>query len=59
MKLAVALIVSLGDGARLIALALVVALTVYGEFRSISAAIERIPPLRALDQLGRESNQPN
>lgn len=55
----VALIVSLGDGARLIALALVVALTVYGEFRSISAAIERIPPLRALDQLGRESNQPN
>jgi len=49
----VTLIVTLGDDARLIALALVAALTVYGEFRSISAAIERIPPLRALDRIGR------
>lgn len=49
----VALIVTLDDTARLIALAVVAALTIYGEFRSISAAIERIPPLRALDRLGR------
>ena len=35
------------DDARLVALAVVLAtLTVYGEFRSIYTAIERIPPLR-------------
>jgi UDP-GlcNAc:undecaprenyl-phosphate/decaprenyl-phosphate GlcNAc-1-phosphate transferase len=49
----VALLEVLGDEARLIALALVIALTVYGEFRSISSAIDRIPPLRYLDSLGR------
>lgn len=49
----VSLLLVLGEGARLVALAVVAALTVYGEFRSISAAIERIPPLRALDSLGR------
>jgi UDP-GlcNAc:undecaprenyl-phosphate/decaprenyl-phosphate GlcNAc-1-phosphate transferase len=49
----VTLLVTLGEEARLIALALVAALTVYGEFRSISDAIERIPPLRAVDRLGR------
>lgn len=49
----VALIVALGEDARLVALAVIAALTVYGEFRSISAAIERIPPLRWLDRLGR------
>ncbi len=49
----VAMLVTLGDEARLIALAAVAALTAYGEFRSISAAIERIAPLRALDRVGR------
>lgn len=49
----VTLIVSLGDDTRAIALAIVAVLTVYGEFRSISAAIERIPPLKALDRVGR------
>jgi UDP-GlcNAc:undecaprenyl-phosphate GlcNAc-1-phosphate transferase len=49
----VALLEVLSDDARLVALALVAALTVYGEFRSISTAIERIPPLRYLDSLGR------
>jgi len=49
----VALVVSLGEEARLVALAVVAALTLYGEFRSISAAIERIAPLRALDRIGR------
>jgi hypothetical protein len=45
--------VTLSADARLVALAVVVALTVYGEFRSISATIERVPPLRWLDSLGR------
>jgi UDP-GlcNAc:undecaprenyl-phosphate GlcNAc-1-phosphate transferase len=41
-----------GDG-RLVALAAVAALTVYGELRSISRAVESLPPLRWLDSLGR------
>jgi len=49
----VALFAALGTEARLVALVAVALLTVYGEFRSISAAIERIPPLRALDRIGR------
>jgi UDP-GlcNAc:undecaprenyl-phosphate/decaprenyl-phosphate GlcNAc-1-phosphate transferase len=47
------LLTALGPNARLIALAVVVALTVYGELRSISATIESVPPLRWLDSLGR------
>jgi len=43
-----------GDG-RWVALAVVAALTIYGEFRSISSAVEAIPPLRWLDSLGRVS----
>jgi hypothetical protein len=49
----VALFAALGTDARLVALAIVALLTIYGEFRSISAAIERIAPLRALDRIGR------
>jgi UDP-GlcNAc:undecaprenyl-phosphate GlcNAc-1-phosphate transferase len=49
----ITLLVTLGDTARLIALGIVAALTVYGEFRSISAAVERVPPLRWLDSIGR------
>jgi UDP-GlcNAc:undecaprenyl-phosphate GlcNAc-1-phosphate transferase len=49
----ISLLVTLGDDARLVALALIVVLTVYGEFRSISAAIERLPVLREIDRLGR------
>ncbi len=44
---------TLSDPARLVALAILAALTIYGEFRSISAAIERVPLLRHLDSLGR------
>jgi UDP-N-acetylmuramyl pentapeptide phosphotransferase/UDP-N-acetylglucosamine-1-phosphate transferase len=51
----VSLLVTLGPDARLIALALVVALTLYGEFRSVSAVVERVPLLRALDSFGRVS----
>lgn len=49
----VVLLTTLGDTARLIALGVIVILSVYGEFRSISAVIERVPLLRALDSLGR------
>lgn len=47
------LLTVLGPDARLIALAVVAALTIYGELRSISATIESVPPLRWLDSLGR------
>ncbi len=48
------LLTTLGGSGRLIALALVAALTIFGELRSISATVESIPPLRWLDSLGRE-----
>jgi hypothetical protein len=48
------LLTTLGADARLVALAVVVALTIYGELRSISTTIESVPPLRWLDSLGRE-----
>lgn len=47
------LLTALGADARLLALAVVAALTIYGELRSISKAIESVPPLRWLDSLGR------
>jgi UDP-GlcNAc:undecaprenyl-phosphate/decaprenyl-phosphate GlcNAc-1-phosphate transferase len=47
------LLTNLGGDARLVALAIVVAVTIYGELRSISEAIESVPPLRWLDSLGR------
>ena len=47
---------TLGDAGRWIALALVAALTIFGEFRSISKTIESVPPLRWLDSLGRVSD---
>jgi UDP-N-acetylmuramyl pentapeptide phosphotransferase/UDP-N-acetylglucosamine-1-phosphate transferase len=39
-----------------IALAIIVAMTVYGEFRSISKLIERTPLLRRLDSIGRPTH---
>jgi len=47
------LLTTLGADGRLVALAIVAGLTIYGELRSISAAIETVPPLRWLDSLGR------
>lgn len=47
------LLTVLGADARLVALAAVAALTIYGELRSISKTIEQVPPLRWLDSLGR------
>jgi UDP-GlcNAc:undecaprenyl-phosphate GlcNAc-1-phosphate transferase len=49
----VSMLLVLGGTARWIALGLVVSLTIYGEFRSISKTIDAIPPLRSLDSLGR------
>ncbi len=49
----ISLLITLGDTGRLVALAIVVALNAYGEFRSISRTIEGIPLLRSLDSLGR------
>jgi UDP-GlcNAc:undecaprenyl-phosphate/decaprenyl-phosphate GlcNAc-1-phosphate transferase len=47
------LLTTLGADARLVALAAVLALTIYGELRSISSTIDSVPPLRWLDSLGR------
>ena len=47
------LLTTLGADARLLALAVVLALTIHGELRSISRTIDSVPPLRWLDSLGR------
>jgi UDP-GlcNAc:undecaprenyl-phosphate GlcNAc-1-phosphate transferase len=47
------LLTVLGADGRLVALVIVLALTIYGEIRSISATIDSVPPLRWLDSLGR------
>ncbi|HEU4599284.1 MAG TPA: hypothetical protein VFS26_06020, partial [Solirubrobacterales bacterium] len=47
------LLTVLGPDARLVALAVVLAFTIYGELRSISRTIDSVPPLRWLDSLGR------
>jgi UDP-GlcNAc:undecaprenyl-phosphate GlcNAc-1-phosphate transferase len=47
------IVVTLDENARLIALGVILLVTAYGEFRSLGALIERVPPLRALDSLGR------
>jgi UDP-GlcNAc:undecaprenyl-phosphate/decaprenyl-phosphate GlcNAc-1-phosphate transferase len=49
----ISLLVALSEDARLIALVIVAALNLYGEVRSISRTIERVPLLRSLDSLGR------
>ncbi len=47
------LLLALGTPGRLVALAALLALTVYGELRSISTLVARVGALRALDGLGR------
>jgi UDP-GlcNAc:undecaprenyl-phosphate GlcNAc-1-phosphate transferase len=47
------LVATLSTTGQAIALAVMAVVTVYGEFRSISALIERTPGLRQLDTLGR------
>jgi len=47
------LVLALGAGAQLGALGLLILAATYGEFRSLSALVERVPLLRGLDSLGR------
>jgi UDP-N-acetylmuramyl pentapeptide phosphotransferase/UDP-N-acetylglucosamine-1-phosphate transferase len=47
------LVLTLSTTGQAIALAIVLAISLYGEFRSISALVERAPLLRQLDSLGR------
>ncbi|MBX5470642.1 MAG: hypothetical protein IRZ21_12195, partial [Thermoleophilaceae bacterium] len=47
------LVLTLSTAGQAAALAVIALVTVYGEFRSISALIERTPLLRSLDSLGR------
>jgi UDP-GlcNAc:undecaprenyl-phosphate/decaprenyl-phosphate GlcNAc-1-phosphate transferase len=49
----VSLLVTLGETGRYVALGVVVVLTIYGEFRSISKTIDGVPLLRSLDSIGR------
>lgn len=49
------LVLTLDPLGQAIALAVILALTVYGEFRSLSRAIEQTPVLRELDSIGRIS----
>ena len=53
------LILALGPTGEAIALAVLGLLTVYGEFRSISALVDRNPLLRRLDSLGRPTASPS
>jgi len=47
------IVLALNPLGQLIALLVLIAITVYGEFRSISSLVEKNPPLRKLDSLGR------
>jgi hypothetical protein len=49
-------VATLSTTGQAIALGAMAVITVYGEFRSISALIERTPGLRQLDSLGRIQN---
>jgi UDP-GlcNAc:undecaprenyl-phosphate GlcNAc-1-phosphate transferase len=49
------LVLSLGTTGQAIALAVILLMTIYGEFRSISALIERTPVLRQIDSIGRNA----
>jgi len=49
------LVLSLSQTGQIVALVLLLALTIYGEIRSISGLVERTPGLRELDSWGRPS----
>jgi UDP-N-acetylmuramyl pentapeptide phosphotransferase/UDP-N-acetylglucosamine-1-phosphate transferase len=50
------MVLTLSVSGMIVALALLVLFTVYGEFRSISALVERAPVLRHLDSIGRPND---
>jgi UDP-GlcNAc:undecaprenyl-phosphate GlcNAc-1-phosphate transferase len=47
------ILTSLDETGRIVALIVILLVTAYGEFRSLGSLIERVPPLRYLDSLGR------
>jgi UDP-N-acetylmuramyl pentapeptide phosphotransferase/UDP-N-acetylglucosamine-1-phosphate transferase len=49
------LVLTLSGAGQLVALALLAAITLYGELRSISGLVDRVPVLRELDSWGRPS----
>ncbi len=49
------LVLTLSGTGQLVALAVLLAVTLYGELRSISALVDRTPVLRELDSWGRPS----
>jgi len=51
----VALVLTLDKSEQLVALAILLLINLYGEFRSISTVVEKLPGLRHLDSLGRPS----
>jgi UDP-GlcNAc:undecaprenyl-phosphate/decaprenyl-phosphate GlcNAc-1-phosphate transferase len=51
------IVLTVGETGQLIALALLLALTVYGELRSISELVQRVPLLRWVDSLGSPSSR--
>jgi UDP-GlcNAc:undecaprenyl-phosphate/decaprenyl-phosphate GlcNAc-1-phosphate transferase len=53
------LVFTLSTAGQAIALALLLVITIYGEFRSISELVERTPGLRQLDSLGRMRLSPH
>jgi UDP-N-acetylmuramyl pentapeptide phosphotransferase/UDP-N-acetylglucosamine-1-phosphate transferase len=57
--LGLATVLEVGRGPRNGVLAVLVALTIAAEFVSFSRVIERVPPLRALDRLGRRHGSPD
>lgn len=50
------LVAVLDQGGEAVALAVLAALTMFGEFGSFSRTIDKLPPLRALDSFGRKSH---
>jgi UDP-N-acetylmuramyl pentapeptide phosphotransferase/UDP-N-acetylglucosamine-1-phosphate transferase len=51
------LLLALSSGGEAVALAILVGITLYGEFRSITTLVERNPLLRKLDSVGRPSQR--
>ena len=50
------LVMALESTGQAVAAGVLLALTIFGEFASISRVVERVPPLRSLDSLGRKSH---
>ena len=49
------MVLTLDTTGQLVALVVLLAVNIFGEFRSISAVVEKVPGLRHLDSIGRPS----